>query len=386
MDPQFPFRPEEKQTMWQKIITLPLKVKIAAIVAVVVILGSVAAFIVWRALQSPTPSADVPSSEQKPAENTPSEAPGNTETNPDGTPKTEEQKKQEEAAKTPSAPKPNNPGTGGGGGGGGTPAPGGGTTPPPTTPPPSGSNRPSASNTGPTGALTNTYSGPASNGSSNLTYEYTDFPTPGAPGYYIFSGNNLIFRNCYIHGDGVQFNGDNITIENCIIEGGVSLSGTNGVTFRYNEIYNFTGDGIHLTSDSGPAANVTISHNYVHTPTPNCGDHADGIQIRGVNTLMLYNNNFDMGEWFQVCGLDALNAAVFFESANGGNSNLTVDSNYLNGAGITLRLNPGSNQKIINNRFGDDYKYGVVSNQTSAGNITQKSGNVMDADNSPVNF
>lgn len=84
-----------------------------------------------------------------------------------------------------------------------------------------------------------------------------------------------------------------------------------------------------------------------------------------------------MGPWFQVCGQDALNAAIFFESANGGNSNITVDSNYLNGAGITLRLNPGSNQKIINNRFGRDYQYAAVSNNASGGDITQKSGNVI---------
>lgn len=93
-----------------------------------------------------------------------------------------------------------------------------------------------------------------------------------------------------------------------------------------------------------------------------------------------------MGPWFQVCGQDVLNAAVFFESANGGNSNLTVDGNYLNGAGVTLRLNPGSNQKIINNRFGRDYKYSVVNNQTSDGNITQQSGNVIDDNDSAVTF
>lgn len=386
MDPIFPLGPENKQTFWQKILALPLAIKIGAVFVVVLTIG-VVVVLLWRASpvsQLPT-DGNTPQTQQSP---TVAEESDNTSTNPDGTPKTEEEKKKEEEAKKNPTPQPQNPSTGGGTGGGTTsPNPGGGgtTTPPPVTPPPS-SSRPSASNTGPTGTLTSTYGGAASNGSSNQTFENMNFPTPGAPGYYIFSGNNLTLRNCHIHGDGVLFSGDNITIENCIIEGGVSLSGTNGVTFRYNEVLNFSGDGIHLTSDSGQAANVTISHNYVHNPTPLCGDHSDGIQIRGVNTLTLSNNNFDMGPWFQVCGLDALNAAIFFESANGGNSNLTVDSNYLNGAGITLRLNPGSNQKIINNRFGQDYKYSVVSNQTSAGNITQQSGNVMDSNGSAVNF
>jgi hypothetical protein len=212
-----------------------------------------------------------------------------------------------------------------------------------------------------------------------------NFSTPGSPGYYVFSGNNLTFRNCYIRG-GLLLQGDNITVEHCTIEGGVSFSGTNTVSFQYNNVKDSGDDLLHITSDSGQSANITLANNYIHTPTPSCGAHADGLQVRGVNTLSIVNNTIDMGPWVQVCGQDALNAAIFFESANGGNSNLTVDGNYLNGAGITLRLNPGANQKIINNRFGRQYHYGVVNNATSAGNITQQSGNVMDDDGSAVNF
>lgn len=373
MNPDFPFDSEDKKTFWQKILTLPLKLKIA--ITIIVAFSAIGvAVIAWRSsIKPPITSPTITDSQHSDETANHQETPQSEEAEK----KKEEEKKSDE--KPPQSSKPNE-----------TPpavtSPPPSTTPTSTPPPPSNiSTRPNSSNTGSNGTLT-TYSGGASNNSSNVTYENVNFPAPSSPGYYIFSGNNLTFRNCHISGGGILLQGDNITIEQCTIEGGVSLSGTNGVTFRYNDVKNFSGDGIHLTSDSGQAANITISHNYIHSPTPDCGDHADGIQIRGVNTLSLSNNTFDMGPWFQVCGQDALNATLFFESANGGNSNITVDSNYLNGAGITLRLNPGSNQKIINNRFGRDYQYAAVSNNAGGSDITQKSGNVMDDNNSPVNF
>lgn len=372
MNPDLPFGSEHKKTFWQKLLALPLKLKIVIIATVLIIFSTGVVMLVWRASIKPLTTATNATESQQSGDVT----------GPEQAPQTEEEKKEaekkeeEKAAEKPSqSPNGTPPAS--------TPP---ASTPPSTPPPAGGSTRPSSSNTGTNGTLTATYSGGASNGSSNVTYENMNFPAPDSPGYYIFSGNNLTFRNCHINGGGILIQGDNITIEHCTIEGGVSFSGTNGVTFQYNDVKNFSGDGIHLTSDSGQAANITISHNYIHSPTPDCGDHADGIQIRGVNTLSLVNNNFDMGPWFQVCGQDALNAAIFFESANGGNSNLTVDGNYLNGAGITLRLNPGSNQKIINNRFGRNYQYGIVSNNAGGGDITQNSGNVMDDNNNPVNF
>lgn len=246
--------------------------------------------------------------------------------------------------------------------------------------------RPDASNTGvPNGTVLTAYTGPAQNNASNTTFQNLDFPVPGGLGYYIFRGNGITLRNCYIRG-GIQFEGDNITIENCTIEGGASLSGTNGVRFRHNQIKKFAGDALHITADSGVTANVLIENSYFHTPTPECGDHADGVQVRGVTKLTVVNNTIDMGPWFQVCGNDVLNAAIFLESANGGNRDMTIDGNYLDGAGITLRLTAGANQRVINNRFGRKYHYRTVWNQSRPGDITERAGNVMDDDNSPVNF
>jgi hypothetical protein len=210
-----------------------------------------------------------------------------------------------------------------------------------------------------------------------LVIDGYDLPKP-SEGYYTFAGNNVTLRNCRI-GGGVVFSGDNVKVENCEIPNGLSLSGTATAVVRYNNIHSFGGDGVHITSDTGQVSNVTFANNYVHNPTPSPGAHADGMQVRGVKGLTISNNNIDMGVWRQVSGQDALNAAIFLESANGGNSDITIASNYLNGGGYILRVGPGPNTRITNNRFGPDGYYGISHNISSAGNIVENSGNVMDA-------
>src|SRR5690349_15273600 len=94
MDPIFPY--EEKQTIWQKITALPPRIKIVAILVMLIILSSgVFAFILWQGSQqhSDSPATETQKTEQQSSESSPIDTPA-TETNPDGTPKTEEQKKQ----------------------------------------------------------------------------------------------------------------------------------------------------------------------------------------------------------------------------------------------------------------------------------------------------
>lgn len=271
-------------------------------------------------------------------------------------------------------------GSSGGGAGGDGDDGGGGSTPPPS------SSFPNASNTGvPSGTTLTTYAGPANNSTSNTVFENLNFPTAGSPGYYIFSGSNITVRNSYIR-SGILFTGDNITIERNTIEGGASLSGTTGVNMTRNNIKKFAGDGLHITADSGAVSGVSVTNNYINTPTPQCGDHTDGIQVRGTTGLTIRGNTVNLGTWFQVCGLNTLNAAVFLEDDNGGNSNVTIDKNYLNGGGFLLQLNTGSNLKITSNAFGADREFGYVQDDTNPGDITDKSGNYNYSSGSAVNF
>ncbi len=368
-------QPPEPRSQWQKLLTLPLKARLIISAGILVIVIGIAAVLAVILNKNTAPEQQLVQQPSTPSESS-KPSPADKETAQDGQKKEE---KKEGKPSTPSVP----PGSRSA-----PPASGGGSSPPPanppTTPPPSPptSGFPNASNTGvPAGTPLTAYAGPNTNNSSNIVLENMNFSSGSS---YLFNGSNVTIRNSQF-ARSVQFNGDNITFENNTVSGGVSLSGTTSVTLRYNNISNFGADGIHLTSDSGQAGNVTITHNFIHSPNPGCGAHADGIQVRGVNGLTLSHNTFDMGAWRQVCGLDALNAAVFLETANGGNSNMTVAGNYLNGGGIVLRLTPGPNQTITNNAFGVGH-YGLVDNASNPGNIVDKSGNYRLSDSSPVLF
>jgi hypothetical protein len=255
-------------------------------------------------------------------------------------------------------------------------------TPAPTPTPSTG--RPDATNTGPTSATLSAWAGSTSgyDSTSNMTYDSIKLPTPSA-GYWTFTGSNLTFKNCII-GGGVVFRGTNIRVEHCDIPGGVSLSGTSNVTMLYNNIHDFD-DGIHITSDTGPVSNVTISYNYVHAPAPSCGNHSDAIQLLGVNGLTVTYNTLNMGTWFQVCNQDALNSAFQIESTQGLDTNMNLSYNYLNGGGYTARFYACASTTFAGNRFGRDYHYGPVVNQDNAC-FLDKSGNVWDDSGQALTF
>lgn len=355
-------------------LNLPLSVKLAILGGVLLIIGgSVIAYLFLMPKSSPQQQiTQQPSQEKTASPNSPATNPGK-----------KEEAKKEDTTQKPGTNKPAPSPTPSQNGGTSTPAPNNPGTPPPAG---GGSSFPNASNTGvPAGTSLSNYGGPSNNSSSGIVLENLNFPAVGGIGYYIFSGSNITIRNSYF-ASGVLFNGDNITVERSTINDGVSFSGTAGVLFRYNNVQNFAGDAMHVTADSGPVSNVTLASNYVHAPAPSCGDHADGLQVRGVNGLSVTGNTIDMGPWIQVCGADVLNAAIFLESANGGNTNMTISANYLNGGGYILRLTPGAGQTITNNAFGNNGQYGQVLNNTSAGNIINKSGNYFLSSGNPITF
>lgn len=259
-----------------------------------------------------------------------------------------------------------------------TPTPAPAPTPTPSPTPTPTSQRPNAQNTGvPAGTTLRDWTGSAYDGRSNLVIDGYDLPIPADGRFYHFAGSDVVIRNCRSRVS-IQLSGARSRIENCNIQGGISVSGASDVVIRRNNIQGSTSDLIHVTSDTGRIRNLTITDNFLHNPQPACGAHADGIQVRGVENLRIENNAIDMGAWRQVCGQDALNAALFFENANGGNLTIRIIGNYLNGAGYVLRLAPGRDQHITGNRFGRDERYGLILNNAAAGDIVAASGNVRD--------
>ncbi|WP_170283952.1 right-handed parallel beta-helix repeat-containing protein [Flagellimonas olearia] len=217
---------------------------------------------------------------------------------------------------------------------------------------------------------------------SDQIFENLSFKDPGNGNYYVFYGNNLILKNCKIP-NGLQVNGTNVKIEHCEVTGGISCSGAKDVSILFNNISHFT-QGVYVASDSGQASNIKIENNFIHTPDPPCEAHSDGIQVRGVKQITIANNTVDMGPWKQVCGLDAYTAAVFIQDVNGGNENVMINHNYMNGGGRILLLTRGNDIKITNNRFGRVYQYGVYGNDAMPGDITKWENNVFDDNEEPI--
>jgi Right handed beta helix region len=251
--------------------------------------------------------------------------------------------------------------------------------------PPGMSVRPSAGNTGvPAGTALRAWPGSSVLVDSGVVLDGYDFTALPAGSYYRLTGSNVTLRNCRIASGLLIQRASNVRVERCEIVGGVSLSGSVDVVMDRNHIHGSGDDLLHVTSDTGRVRNVTFSNNFVHGASPRCGAHADGIQVRGVETLMLVNNVIDMGPWRQVCGLDALNAAVFLEDANGGNVGITLNDNFLNGGGYTLRVGPSAATRIMRNKFGRDERYGSVLVTAAPGSIIEAAGNVRDDTGEPV--
>lgn len=236
------------------------------------------------------------------------------------------------------------------------------TTVPPTTPPPT--------TTPPTTGVTSFLNGPGAGvgPASSPTHSISTALQSNTvyDGYAItnngqVSANNITLKNCTFVG-GPTFSGNNVTVDHCKFTGGVSFSGSQFVTFTANEIVQWNGDGLHITSDSGPASDYVVSDNWIHNVGhPACADHTDAIQILGLTRGSFTGNVVDSGPW-QSCGSDPgdgpLNGTQI-STEQGNNDQITYDNNLFNGGGILVRVyNLGStNVHIVNNKFGNDFQF-----------------------------
>lgn len=143
-----------------------------------------------------------------------------------------------------------------------------------------------------------------------------------------------------------------------------------------------------MTTETKTVRNVSFTNNYVHSPAPGCGAHSDGVQLIGIDGFTATYNNIDMGKQFNLCGdPNPLNGAFQIKTDFNGvlNRNLTISNNWLNGGGYTLRIYQCGSSRVTNNRFGRDYSFGPV-DVTATNCFIDKSGNVFDDNNAPINF
>lgn len=197
------------------------------------------------------------------------------------------------------------------------------------------------------------------------------------------AANNVVIRNFTL--DSQSFYGIKITegtgiiIEDGIIQG-MKSSGILGSNFtaRRLEIRNSGSDAIK------PYDNFLVESNWFHSLGYIPKAHADGLQMVIGKNGIIRGNNFDMPH--NTPGFK--NSQCIIISTNVGHvDNILIEKNWINGGGISVQVRDKgvgfgdpTNIKILNNRFGRDYQFGIL---RLDGNIT-KSGNVWDTTGIPI--
>ncbi len=208
-------------------------------------------------------------------------------------------------------------------------------------------------------------------------------------GRLILRGDNITVRNCRIWGDEPNSDGfakgyclqikpgENIMIENCElgrdknswpnhIYGAVASEMDNftlvNITVRKN-YFRYLHDGIFFASKDNATIVTTIEDNYfvyIWAEDGEAGndidDHkGDGIESNGpLSNSTIRHNSIDVPPSQTSC--------ILVQTNWGALDNITIDNNWLNGAGYSLKVrkrdNSLTNVTITNNLFGRDCEHG----------------------------
>ncbi len=247
--------------------------------------------------------------------------------------------------------------------------------------PPSG--WPNATTTGPAaGTVFTDYAGPADIPPG--TYVNRRFPTLPGDAYRTTGPGLWTFTDCLFN-DGITCRFGTVNMTRCeITQGGLTLSAVAAATVLACDLHNAATDQLHITADAGPCTDVRVEDSYLHTPTPVAGtEQCDGIHVRGCVGLTIRHNSIDLGTWFTVGGNNVLHSGLFLDNANGGNTDVVVKDNWLNGGGYDLTLGPVARLKITGTRVGVDAQFGHV-DPAGTGTATLSNDNRVLATNAPI--
>lgn len=219
------------------------------------------------------------------------------------------------------------------------------------------------------------------------------FPDPSPDGWYTLANGPATFTDCTILGGLVVDTANDGALTRCDIQGGFSGSTSHRWAVADCHFTDPGGDFVHLTGDS-PAGTFCDDWTFTRCLFDGIvqanvveGAHLDGIQTRGVRRLLLDMCAWRMGaQWTHYGDPLPLNAAVFFENANGGTVDVELRDSYLDGSTSVLFLQPFTGHlRITGNRWGPLASGERVRND-SAVTPTAWSGNVIDADDTPLTY
>lgn len=191
-------------------------------------------------------------------------------------------------------------------------------------------------------------------------------------------GNDVTVRNVSVNGH-ILVTGDRVVLDHVTAKG-IAVSSASDVTIRYANIGSGDEDGIHITSDGGRLVrNVVLEYNYIHDPAVPATAHYDGTQIRGAQNVVIRCSTYDPGPY-----QDTFNAAIYLENANGGDSHVTIQDNWLRGFGFTFMID-AKDTTITGNVLGGLPRWGTCyPGRDMALAAVVATGNVSESTGSPV--
>lgn len=235
--------------------------------------------------------------------------------------------------------------------------------------------KPDASNTGSTGTLT-------TDNRTTLNIDGEVIENKQFPASIQIRADNITLRNVTVAG-GIDIGDelDNILLDR-VDATSAGITSSSNVTIEYSHFTAFNGDALYISGWNGVnTTNLTVRYSFIDRPSFTSTEaHWDGIQMRGVNNVTIFCNNFDVGEWqFEY------NVLIYSEPAFNGNYNIIIDNNWLNGANFAIMGGASDpiGYEITNNKLlSADFYFGLCypGGGITAENIDQviQTGNTLD--------
>jgi hypothetical protein len=158
----------------------------------------------------------------------------------------------------------------------------------------------------------------------------------------------------------------NLLIEDVEIDG----SGQGGAAVCFDN-YTLRRANIHDVVD-GPrlGSHSYVVDSWIHDLTRITGSHNDALQTTGAAGIVVRHNRLDA---YRLGNADPMNACIMVGSTTSPSvTNLLFEDNYCNGGNYTIGIRPdlvGSGIVFRSNRFGRNYRYGIIARPHSAGVI-----------------
>ena len=236
------------------------------------------------------------------------------------------------------------------------------------------SKHPDASNTGPTGSLTE------STGNITVTASGRVIQNRKINGCITVNAANVTVRNVEVHCNddtGISLNGTGLLVEDALVEcghrAGLTGVGGSGFTVRRTEIFG-------CENNVWANRNIVIEDNYIHDPIPCCGPgdpHTDSVQLPNGGSNITIRHNRIYGGYLSRSNFG--NSAITMGNASG----VLVNDNILAGGGYTVYCGTGLPLlTVTNNRFsrvfvstvGGFGPSSVCSDDIQSGNVYHETG------------